>query len=303
MTDLGPNPQYSPPVLPAEKSAALAASHGLRPIGNRPGLFAYLKDLWRYRHLMWAMAKGELAAEHQDNYLGMIWSVLNPILLGVAYYLIFGLLIGTRGGVENFISFLTIGLFVFIPFSGALNSASKSLLGRIKMIRSLTFPRVALPLTVALARFVSASPAFAVLVLIALISGEGPTLEWLLYPFAVVIVVVMCSGFAMIGARIIHAVRDAANLLPLLTRLLRYVSGVFFSIQDAVSRFEGLPVLISGSLQYQPVAIALTLVRETLMGEYAVQWQTWAIAGGWAVGAFLVGFLLFWRGEGTYGRA
>lgn len=302
MTDVGPDPQYSPPVLPEEDAAELAARHGLTRVGVRPTLGAYLGDLWRFRHLMWAMAKGEFVAEHQDNHLGWIWSVLNPILLGISYYLIFGVLIGTRGGIDNFVSFLTIGLFVYIPIASALASSSKVLVSRVKMMRSLTFPRVLLPLTVTLSHFVSAIPAFAVLIVIALVSGEPVTVEWLLFPVALFVVLVMCLGFALIGSRVVHAVRDAANLMPLITRLLRYVSGVFFSLEASIARFDGAPAWVGHVLEYQPVAVALTLVREPMMAEYAVRWETWAVALAWAFGLLILGFLFFWRGEGTYGR-
>ncbi|QDO87103.1 ABC transporter permease [Ornithinimicrobium ciconiae] len=304
MTDVGPDPQYSPPVLPDEDAAALAARHGLRQTGVRPDFVDYLRDLWSFRHLMWAMAKGEFVADYQDNHLGWLWSIINPILLGISYYLIFGLLIGTRGGIDNFVTFLTIGLFVFIPISLVLASGSKSLLSRMKMIRSLSFPKVLLPLTVTFAHFVSAIPAFVVLVVIALITEEeGPTLEWLLFPVALLVVLVMCLGLALIGSRLVHAFRDLANLMSLITRLLRYVSGVFFSVEASIARFDGAPAWVGHVLEYQPVAIALTLCREPLMAEYPVLWQTWAVALAWSFGLLIVGFVYFWRGEGTYGRA
>ncbi|WP_256838907.1 ABC transporter permease [Ornithinimicrobium faecis] len=304
MTDVGPDPKYSPPVLPAEDAAALAARHGLVEAGVRPGFIAYLRELWQFRHLTWAMAKGEVVSEYQDNHLGWLWALINPILLGVSYYLIFGLLIGTRGGIDNFVSFLTIGLFVFIPISLVLASGSKSLLSKIKMIRSLSFPKLLLPVTVTFAHFVSAIPAFVVLVIIALImEEEPPSAEWLLFPVALLVVLVMCMAFALIGSRLVHAFRDLSNLMSLITRLLRYVSGVFFSVQVSIERFDGAPAWVGHALEYQPVAVALTLCREPLMAEYPVQWQTWAVALAWAFGLLIVGFVYFWRGEGTYGRA
>ena len=59
MTDVGPDPYASPPVIPAEEAEALAVRHGLRRTGVRPGFVEYLRDLWHFRHLMWALAKGE----------------------------------------------------------------------------------------------------------------------------------------------------------------------------------------------------------------------------------------------------
>lgn len=303
MTAVGPDPKYSPPVLPAEDAAALAARFGMTRTGVRPGFVAYLQELWHFRHLTWSMAKGEVISEYQDNHLGWLWALINPILLGVSYYLIFGLLIGTSRGIDNFVTFLTIGLFVFIPISLVLASGSKSLLSKMKMIRSLSFPKVILPVTVTFAHFVSALPAFAVLVIIALISGETPTLEWLLFPVALLVVLVMCMGIALIGSRLVHAFRDLANLMSLITRLLRYVSGVFFSVEASIARFDGAPAWVGHALEYQPVAVALTLCREPLMAEYPVRWETWWVALAWAFGLLIVGFVYFWRGEGSYGRA
>lgn len=271
-------------------------------VGRRPALGGYLLEVWRRRHLAWALAKGDFIAGHQDNYLGMLWSIINPLLLGASYYLIFGLLIGTRGGIENFVSFLTIGLFVFIPISAAMTSGGKSVLGKTGMIRSLQFPRIMLPVTVMISEFLGALPAFMTLLVIAVLSGEQPSLKWLLFPVALLVVFLTCLGIAMLCARFVDVVRDAANLLPLLVRLLRYVSGVFFSIREALARFDDPPTWIALALEYQPVAVMLTMVRETIMGEYSLSWQTWTVCGGWMVFFLVAGVVVFWRGEGSYGR-
>lgn len=292
-----------PPALTPQEAEELALRHGLEPTGLRPSLGRYLVDLWRHRHLTWALAKGNFVAAHQDNYLGLLWSVINPLMLGVSYYLIFGVLIGTRGGIENFVAFLTAGLFAFIPISTAIITGGKALTSRMGMIRSLTFPRVMLPVTVVISEFLAAVPAFLILLVIAVASGEPLRLTWLLFPVALLVVFVFCLGVSMLTSRVVHAVRDLANLLPLVVRLLRYVSGIFFSIDVSLARFDGAPAWIGAALQYQPVAVLLTMVREALMVEFPLRWETWAIAGGWALGTFLVGFVVFWRGEGTYGRA
>lgn len=301
--DLGPDPQYKPPVLPRDEAAALAARHGLRRVGTRPALGRYLRDLWSCRHLAWTMSKGEVISAHRDNYLGLLWSVITPILVGIAYYLIFGILFDLRRDVENFISFLTIGLFTFTFVSSVLTAGSKALIGKVGMMRALAFPRVILPVVVVVSSFVSNLPAFLVLVLIALVSGEPVTASWLLFPVALLIVAVMGLGLAMIMARVVHAVRDVANLIPVAVRLLRYASGVFFSIEARVAAIASAPAWVGPAMELQPVAVSLTLVRETLMEEMPLQGMTWAVASGWAVLFLTVGFFVFWRAEGTYGRA
>lgn len=289
--------------LSPQEAEALAARHGLSEVGIRPGLLAYVRDVWRHRHLMWELAKGNFVASHQDNYLGLLWAVINPLMLGVSYYLIFGVLIGTRGGVDNFVAFLTAGLFTFIPISAALTAGGRAVLSKTSMIRSMRFPRVLLPITVVISEFITALPAFVTLLVIALARGERPSTSWLLFPVALVIVLIFSVGVAMLAARIVHGARDAANVLPLLVRLLRYVSGVFFSIDASMARFPNAPAWVGYALEYQPVAVALTMVRQSIMLEYSVRVDTWLVAAGWAALAFVVGFIVFWRAEATYGRA
>ena len=303
MTDLGPDPRHSPPVLSAAEAQALAERHGLRPVGVRPPLGSYLKDLWHFRHLTWSLARGEFVSQHRDNYLGLLWAVINPILLGVAYYLIFGILLHLRQDVGNFVAFLTIGLFTFMFLSVALTSGSKALLGKVSMMRSLAFPRIILPVVVVLSGFVANLPAFLVLVLVALLTGEPVTFAWLLFPVALLVVAVMGLGMALVVSRVVHGARDLANLVPLVVRLLRYVSGVFFSIEARVAAIDGAPVWVGPVLQYQPVAVALDIVRQTLMQDVPLDLTSWAVAVGWAILFLIGGFFIFWRAEGTYGRA
>ena len=113
----------------------------------------------------------------------------------------------------------------------------------------------------------------------------------------------MGLGLAMIVARLVHGARDLANVVPLVVRLLRYVSGVFFSIEARVAAIDDAPAWLGPVLEYQPGAVALTVVRQTLMSDLPLDWTTWAVAGGWAVVFVVTGFFIFWRAEGTYGRA
>jgi teichoic acid transport system permease protein len=294
-----------PAALTAEEAAELARRHGLEKVGVRPGLWHYLRELWQRRSFLFTLAQGDFIASTQNNLLGLVWSVLNPLLLGLAYLVIFGILLDTSGNVEDFITFLTTGLFTFIYISAGLNYGARSMTGNISLVRSLRFPRIILPLSVSVSQFLATVPAFAILVVIALVRGQRPSVEWLLFPVSLLVVGVLTTGLGLIAARVVHEVRDASNVIPLLTRMLRYVSGIFFPVaefaQGALER--GLPQWGALILEYQPIAVSLTLVRETLMGELPVDPVTWIVATGWAVLLFGIGVVVFWQAEATYGRS
>ena len=304
MTLGGPEHQGSVPGLSPEEARSLAGRHGLAQVGVRPPLPRYLGDLWRHRHFLVTMSAADSVARHQNNYLGQFWALLSPLLLGVAYFLIFGLLLPVRGNVENFVAFLIIGLFTFLFMSAGFNYAAKSLVSNTALVRSLRFPRAVLPISTVLAELLASVPAFSILLVLALATGERPGWKWLLFPVAIALVATMSMGLGLITARLVHGARDLANLVPLTTRMLRYVSGIFFPVaffaEQLADRLDA-PLLVD-VLSLQPIAVSLTMVRETLLGEFPLTWQTWAFSGGWSLLFLLLGLVLFWRGEATYGR-
>jgi len=296
VTDPGPERGAS---LSADEAAALANEHGLAPVGVRPPLRAYIRDVWRHRGFLLTMSSADFVARHQQNYLGQIWSILNPILLGTAYYVVFGLILQTTVGAEtDYVPFLMIGLFAFIFVSAGMNHGARSLVGNLNVVRALRFPRVVLPISVVMTEMFAALPAFGIAALIAAVSGEPVTWSWLLYPVGILIVFVMTTGIAMLGAALVYRVRDAANLIPLITRMLRYISGVFFVVSAYTSGVVGLV------MAYQPVAVVLTMLRQSLIGgsNFALSLDVWLVSVGWAISFFVVGFVVFWWAEATYGR-
>ena len=287
----GPSP------LSSEDAARLAAEHGLERGGVRPPLWRYLKETWRQRQFMWTLSSAQSYARNQDNYLGQLWAVLNPLLLAGAYFLIFGVLLGIDEGTTNYVAFLVIGLLLFMYSSGTMTSSAKSISGNLNLVRSLRFPRCVLPLSTTLTEFIAFLPSLAVIVVLTLVTGEPITVEWLLFPVAILLILMINAGISLIVARLVHSSRDLRNLVPLLVRLLRYVSGVFFSITAYAG--EGL---LGTVMLYQPFALVLDIARQALLEEAAINPVSWLVAVGWAIVLPVVGMIFFWRAEATYGR-
>lgn len=282
--------------LDLEQSIALARSSGLEELGVRPPLRRYVREVWEFRHLVWHLSSSQAYATNQNNHLGQLWAVLNPLMLVGSYYLIFGLLLKTRGGTENYIAFLTIGIFVFGYSASSIIAGSRAITGNVGLVRALRFPRAVLPISVTLTQFLVNVPAFAVLLVIMPLTGEPFSPHWLLFPVALFLQTLINLGLALFLARIVHAARDTANLVPVGVRLARYVSGVFFSIPHYAG--SGL---ISAILLYQPLAVTMTTAREALMDQYELTWASWVMAAFWGVVLCVGGLVFFWRGEGRYG--
>jgi len=282
--------------------AKLAQEHGLTRQGVRDPFATYLRDLWTSRHFIWTLAKARTYSRNENTYLGQVWAVLNPLLFAGVYFLVFGLILQTTGGVDNFIAFLVVGIFIFQFCGAALTAGANAVVSNLAMIRSLRFPRAALPISVVLTEFLTLLPAIIVMFVLVTLTGETPTWEWLLVPPMFLVITIFNVGVALGLSRLTHQSRDVKNLTPLATRVLRYTSGVFFSIDHYMAQLEtAVPAALTYLLTYQPYALALDVMRAPLLGEMDLSWMKMGAMAVWAIVAFVVGLVYFWRGEGKYG--
>ncbi|MDT9593965.1 ABC transporter permease [Nocardioides zeae] len=285
--------------LPAEVGRSLAdiaRSNGLRQVGGRPRLGAYVSALVERRHFVWVLSRSQAYAQNQDSYLGQAWNILNPLINGAVYLAVFGLVLRTDRGVDNFIAYLLVGIFIFQFMQRTLTMGSKAVTSKLGLVNSLQFPRALLPISVVLTELIVLLPTVAVLLVLMPITGEPITLWWLALPGAVGLMYLFGTGAAFILARLVVEVRDLANLVPFVMRAMLYFSGVFFSISSYTSGFLG------AVLEYQPFAVYIQLVRTCVMVEADPSWQLWTAGAVWAVLTLLVGFVYFWRAEAKYGR-
>lgn len=303
-------PMVPPPIdrryAPADVERAVA-ENDLSQMGIRPGLREYVRDLWNRRSFIRVLATSKASAQNQNTYLGQLWALLSPTLNAAVYVIIFGFVLQIgRAGIENTIAFIVVGVFMFRFFERSVMAGSHSLNKNMNLIRSVQFPRAVLPIAGVLAELTVLGPAVVVMIVISYVSGFLPFAgevtikwDWLLLIPAILLMWLFSTGCAFIVARLVAATPDLDNLLPHLIRVLMYCSGVIFSIDRYVGDFSW-----GWIVAYQPVAVYLYLCRSSLLDEPAYPFDStmWLLGVVWAVVFFVVGFLVFWRGEETYGR-
>jgi len=270
---------------------------GLRPVGKRPRAVEYIRDSWARRYFALRFAFGRVRLTGEATRLGRLWLVLNPLLNAAVYYLVFGVLFSQRKNIPHFIAFLLIGVFIFRIGEKTLTAANASISGNKDVIQSLSFPRILLPISAGIFELALGMVSAGILLVMILFAGARPNPYWLLLPVIILLFWLTSLGMGMILARINTQVRDLGELLPFLTRLWLYGSGVMYSLQLLLKDHHTIYVLISA----QPGALYLDLAREALMGPgYAMWWQV-PLAFAWPL-LMLPGMWFIWRGEPNYGR-
>lgn len=271
----------------------------LSRVGSRPGFLDYLVQLWEYRQFIFYDARARVQSGTRKDRLGSAWLLLNPVFNGLTYFVIFGLLLQTSRGIENFVGYLIVGVFLFQFSSGAVMAGARSISSGKSVVQAFNFPRAALPLGANVREILSAVPlVLGMLLLIVLIPpAEKVSGLWLLIVPAVVLQGIFNLGLGLILARLISKVNDVTHLVPFALRAWMYGSAVFYSYE----RFVSDPTVLA-ILKFNPLFNVIDIVRNCVLYDRVPSWESWASLAVVSLAALLIGFLFFWQGEESYGR-
>lgn len=274
------------------------AELGLTRLGARPTLSDYLAQFVRRRHFMFELARARFESENEQDRLGVAWHVVRPLLNAAVYGLVFGVILPSTTRPPNFLAFLVTGIFFFQFFASCLAEGARSITGNLGLVRTLHFPRALLPLSTVLKQLFAMVPMVVVLLVLVVGTGERPRWQWLGVLPVLAMMTLFNSGVALIAARATIHVRDIAQLLPFITRLLFYVSGIFYSIQRTVDTHPA----VEKAFELNPLNIYLSLARWSLIESQPEKWHYWLYGTGWALVFAVGGFVYFWAAEERYGR-
>lgn len=209
-----------------------------------------LRDLWKYRELVYFMIWRDLKVRYKQTLLGVTWAILQPFLTMVVFSIFFGGLakIPTDNNIP-YPLFAYAGLLPFTLFTKALNEASRSLLGYSHLVTKIYFPRLILPLSSVLGGVVDFGLAFLVLVGMMLYyhfipSAGVPDFSLVLsaalltLPLFILLVLVAGFGFSLWLSALYVQYRDVGYIIPFLSELFRVVSPLAYSIALVPAKWQ-----------------------------------------------------------------
>lgn len=264
-------------------------------LGVRPSLPAYCRDLWRRREFVLTMPLGQLQSRNTDTALGWVWHLLNPLILAGVFYVVFGVIFEARADVDNYVVFLVAGLFVFYFTQKCLVGGAQAVVSNAGIIRNVNLPRATFPLGNTISELLVHLPAIALLLVLAVATGEAPRLSWLALVPLLALQTAFNLGLALWAARLTFHLRDVQRLLPYATRLWLYLSGVFYTVERVPEGWA------RDAFEANPLHLLMEMHRSALTEGLPTAGQ-WLALVGWASLLITSGLVFFWRGEDRYGR-
>ncbi|MCP4643373.1 MAG: ABC transporter permease [bacterium] len=241
-----------------------------------------LPDLLRARGLLWDLISKEFRARYRNATIGVVWAVLQPLLMTLILAFVFGVVFQWRfeergiGGDEPLAVFLLCGLVPWQFLATALAVGVGSLVGNRELVKKVGFAREVIPLSAVLSCIVNLAIGFLVLIGVRLLTGGplGVGLIWVLPIFVVQLALIV--GLSLLLSAMNVLFRDVFYMTEILIALGFYATPIFYPLQMVENSAAGLASKIgipalSGDLTIRlymlnPMAGLVTAYRQAFLG-------------------------------------
>jgi ABC-type polysaccharide/polyol phosphate export permease len=172
-----------------------------------------LKDLFAYRELLIGLTRKEIKVKYKNSLLGFLWSMINPLMMLVVFYVAFGIIFRLRaaGGINFYAFFLMAGILPWNLFSTALMTSTGSVVANADLVKKVYFPREVLPLSY----LGSASFHFILqemVLIVFLLAFRIPLTPWIFaFPLLLLLQIIFLSGLSMLLSAVNVFFRDVMH--------------------------------------------------------------------------------------------
>ena len=258
-----------------------------------------MAGLWEYRNLIKKLAVTDLKVRYKNSVLGILWSLLQPLLTFIVLLIVFtGLMINRS--IPNYPLYLLLGIIGWGFFDKATGYSLTSITGKPQLVKKIYFPREVLVISACLTALMMSLIEFIVFGAFMLASGMLPTGIAIIFPIILCVEFVLALGVALIISSLNVIWRDIQWIWPVIMQAGFFLTPIMYSM----SMFQGYGD--AWVLNYNPMAGILNALRDVLI-IYPVP-AVATIAGSLAYPALtalvlvIIGWLLFNRLEPRFGE-
>jgi homopolymeric O-antigen transport system permease protein len=249
-------------------------------------MVAAVRELFAYRVLIQALVLRDLKVRYRGSALGLLWTLLNPLLHMTIYVLIFSIYM--RNDMERYAAFLLCGLLPWIWLSSSLMMGATSIVEGGSLLKKVFFPPQVLPTVTVMANFTNFL--LGIPLLFGLLLLYGVHLRWTL----LMLPVIMGAQFALtLGLTLTVSAASVRyrDIPPILGHLLTF----WFFLSPIIYPAAQVPERFRSVVSLNPFAPFVVAYQDVLLYNAPPTWGTWAGMTAASVLALGCGLLVFGR--------
>ena len=258
-----------------------------------------LKEVWRYRDLIWLFTKRSFVVTYKQTILGPAWLFLNPIITSLIYAFVFGGIAGIgTDGVPQILFYLS-GTAIWTFFSTCLTKNANAFTANAGVFGKVYFPRLTMPISNIMSSVIQFGIQFLMVVVFLLyfvITGEVSPNWWAfsLIPLVLLHLGMMGMGFGIIISSLTTKYRDLSVLVGFGVSLWMYATPVVYPLSTLGDGWMKTVLLIN------PVTMPVEIFRYAVLGKGSIMPMYLAISWAVTLIVVLLGIIIFNKVERNF---
>jgi lipopolysaccharide transport system permease protein len=194
------------------------------------GLLAWpdLGEIARHRAVAWSLARRDVQLRYKQTLLGVIWTVIQPILGAGLFSIVFGKFVGVPSEGVPYAAFVLPGLMGWALLSGGIGTAAGSIVDNEELITKIYFPRLLAPLGSILPGLLDFAIALPILAGVLIVTGTAPGLALVTLPVWLLVLVFLALGIGSLFGALTTTYRDVGHALGYLLYLGMFATPVVY---------------------------------------------------------------------------
>ncbi len=268
-----------------------------------------IKQLLKRRELLTILVQRNLKIRYKNSSLGFLWSLLTPALM-ILMYACFAKILKFSDG-AHYLSFLVAGIVIWQFTAGCMNDSLNAIVGNTNLVKKVSFPRIILPLSTALANGVNFLLTLVVLIIYLILAGvfSCANIYWLVP--AILMQLMLCVGICCFCSVANVFFRDTQHIVGIGSLAWFFMSPVFYRTTmqtSAITSVFGLSASsqLQGIVFLNPMTGILGMYRAAFMSgqrpvpENVSLWWLMLSAGICFV-VFIAGLIAIRKGDRSFG--
>lgn len=221
----------------------------------------YIENFKKYRFLLYELVKKGVKLKYRRSYLGILWTLLEPLLTMIVLTIVFGSMFGNPD--PTFPVYILTGRLLYSFFSSATNGAMKSIRGNAGMIKKVYVPKYIYPLASVLFNYIIFLLSLIVLVAVAVVFKVYPSVYLIQAILPLTLILVTAFGVGMILSTLAVFFRDLEYLWSVILMLIMYASAIFYPAERLLNK----PGIYPYVLKCNPLYLLIHNFRQAVYGQ------------------------------------
>lgn len=257
--------------------------------GDVQPLNIYLKDLWRYRMLLWVFTARDLKVRYAQTFLGFLWILISPLITVGVFTFVFGVMIKIPSDGLPYLLFYLVAIIPWYAFMAMINLTIGSVEGNAGLVSKIYFPRLLLGGTYTLSAGVDYLVGFGMIVICAMLYGKFNYHLMVLFPLLFMIQAMFAMGLGLLLAPFSTRYRDIKLFIPLAIQFYYFANPILYPISSS-------PSWLRLWYEFNPMSMVICGFRDGLNGRWPNAEQ-FIFGFAAALAVFIVGFNSFRKHE------